>query len=84
MSLARRLKSVQPNSGNRGCRSCQWWQQIRPDSRKSINEWISANHSIMQLHEILSAPSDDPDEPPLDVSLTGWRHHMKHHKERCP
>jgi hypothetical protein len=83
MSLARRLKSAQPNSGNHGCRTCLWWLEIRPESRKSINEWISAGHSLMQLHEILSAPSDDPNEPALPVSLTGWRHHMKHHAERC-
>lgn len=83
MSLATRLKSVQPNAGNHGCQTCQWWQLIRPESRKAINEWITAGQSHMQLHEILAAPSDDPAEPPLTVSLTAWRHHMKHHDERC-
>ena len=81
MSLAQRLKSVQPNSGNRGCQSCIWLQKIRPESRKAIDEWITAGHSIMQLHEIVSSPSDDPAEPALGVSLSGWRNHLKHHDE---
>lgn len=84
MSLAHRLNAVQPNAGNHGCKSCQWWQQIRPESRASINEWIASGNSLMQLHEIITAASDDPAEPALEVSLTAWRHHMKHHGERCP
>ena len=82
MSLAHRLKAVQPNSRNDGCQSCIWWKKIRPESRAAINEWLAAGHSIMQLHEIVAAPSDDdPDEPPLTVSLSGWRNHLKHHAE---
>lgn len=83
MSLAARLKSVQPNRANDGCQSCIWWPTISSESQELINEWIDKGHSQMQLHEILSAPDDSSDDPPLMVSLSGWRFHLKHHNERC-
>lgn len=83
VSLANRLKSAHPNPTNAGCQSCKWWASIRPESRDSINAWLDAGHSQAQLYEILTGPSDDPKEPALSVSLTGWRHHMRHHAARC-
>ena len=82
MSLAARLANAQPNRRNGGCQSCQWWTQISSESQKLINEWIDAGHSQAQLHDILAA-GDDGEDPPLPVSQSGWRFHLKHHDERC-
>lgn len=82
MSLAARLVNAQPNRRNSGCQSCKWWATISADSQKLINEWIDAGHSQAQLHDILTTP-DDGDDPPLMVSQSGWRFHLKHHAERC-
>lgn len=82
-SLSDRLKSAQPNRQNRGgCVTCAWWSDIKPATRALINEWIDNEHSIKQLHEILTAPNDGS-EPPLNISITGFRLHMNHHSEKC-
>lgn len=83
MSIASRLKSAQPNRSNDGCQSCIWWGTISSESRKLIDEWIDNGYSQMQLHQILSAVDESSGEPPLEVSLSGWRFHLKHHAERC-
>lgn len=83
MSLAARLANAQPNRANNGCESCLWWDTIGAESRKLIDEWIDAGHSQAQLWDILSATDEDSDDPPLQVSLSGWRFHLKHHGERC-
>lgn len=80
-SLSDRLKSVQPNKANRNaCVTCAWIEKIKPETLTLINEWIDADNSQAQLHEILTQPSDDA--PPLKISLTGFRFHLKHHAER--
>jgi len=63
--------------------TCRWWWQVGDDTRRLINEWIDQNHSIRQLHDILTEPSDDPDEPALDISITGFRLHLNHHDQKC-
>lgn len=82
MSLAERIENARPNRGNHGCESCKWWATISAESQKLINEWIAADHSQAQLHDIITA-SDGGDDPPLRVSLSGWRFHLKHHAELC-
>lgn len=83
MSLADRLATAQPKRSNYGCQTCLWWPTISPESQKLINDWIDAGHSQAQLHAILTAPDQDSDDPPLDVSESGWRFHLKHHEQRC-
>lgn len=80
-SLSDRLKSAQPNKANRNlCVTCTWLDQVGDDILTLINQWFDADNSIAQLHEILTQPSDDA--PPLVISLTGFRFHVKHHDER--
>ena len=80
-SLSDRLKSAQPNKANRNlCVTCTWLDQVGDDILTLINQWFDADNSIAQLHEILTQPSDDA--PPLVISLTGFRVHVKHHDER--
>ena len=80
-SLSDRLKSAQPNKANRNlCVTCTWLEQVSQETRDLINQWFDADNSIAQLHEILTQPSDDA--PPLVISLTGFRFHVKHHNER--
>lgn len=82
-SIQQRLKAAQPNQSNKfGCVTCQWWQEISAETRQLINEWIDNDHSIKQLHEILTAPNDGS-EPQLHISNTGFRFHMNHHNEKC-
>jgi hypothetical protein len=85
-SINDRLISARHNVANRGCRSCDWFlNDISDDTRKLINEWIDADHSIAQLHQIISATPDEDDHEtiPLRVGDTGWRSHLRHHNERC-
>lgn len=80
-SLSDRLRSAQPNKANRNlCVTCQWLEGISPDTVQLINEWIDADNSVAQLHEILTQPADDT--PALSISMTGFRFHLKHHDER--
>lgn len=82
-SLSDRLRTAQPNRQNRGgCVTCLWWEQIKPDTRRLINEWLDNKHSVKQLYEILSAPTSD-DEPALPISMTGFRLHLNHHDTKC-
>jgi hypothetical protein len=82
-SLTDRLKSAQPNHANRKiCRTCAWLETVTPQVRTLINDWLEADHSASQLHEILKTPSDDV--TPLEISMTGFRFHLKHHFERWP
>lgn len=82
-SLSDRIKAASPKPSNTGCVTCKWWETISADTRALINEWLDAQHSLSQLHAILTATPDDPDEQPLKVSLTGLRFHIAHHDERC-
>lgn len=83
-TIADRLKSAQRNPANKGgCVTCKWWQTITDETRTLINEWIDNDHSIKQLYDILSSPSDDETEPSLEISMTGFRLHMNHHNQKC-
>lgn len=80
-SLSERLKSAQPNRANRGqCVTCAYLANVSADTVALINQWLDADNSIAQLHDILSQPSDDA--PGLVISVTGFRFHLKHHDER--
>lgn len=84
-SIANRLKSAQPyarRANQGGCVTCQWWKTIRPETRQLINQWLDNGYSGKQLWEIITAGSDG-DEPPLDISITGFRLHLNHHDEKC-
>lgn len=59
-----------------------WWETITPETRRLINEWLDNQHSLKQLHDILTAPSDGVD-PPLEISMTGFRLHLNHHDTKC-
>lgn len=84
MSLYDRIRSAQPGYNNRGCRSCEWFlESITAETRALIDDWIDGQHSLMQLFAIITESDDDTDSPPLDVSYTAWRMHVKHHVERC-
>ncbi len=76
MSLADRIGNVEPNRGNHGCVTCDWVEALAPGDRAAIDEWIEARWSVNQLWEMCR---DDPDNP-LDISLSGFRHHVRHHR----
>lgn len=82
-SLSDRIKQAQPNKANRNaCVTCTFLHGVGDETLALISEWLAADNSVAQLHEILTSPSDDGD--PLVISLTGFRFHLKHHAERFP
>lgn len=82
-SLSDRLKGAQPNKANRNlCVTCSWLESVTPQVRNLVSDWLANDHSVAQLHDILTSPSDDA--TPLKISVTGFRFHLKHHAERWP
>lgn len=77
MSLSKRLSSVVPVSSNHGCRTCQYLSTLTAEDRQAFDDWLASGHSATQLWEICCA---DPDHR-LDVTLSGFRNHMKHHEK---
>lgn len=76
MSLSDRLAGVIPSRPNRGCETCRWLETLSDRDRRSFDDWLDADYSLAQLHEIASSLEDNP----LRVSNTGMRHHVKHHR----
>ena len=75
MSLANRLAAVIPARSNRGCVTCHWLEELSPADRAAWDAWIDERRSLTQLWEI--AGSDE--NHPLDISITGLRHHVRNH-----
>ena len=85
MSLSDRLRSAHSEShpANRGCVSCEWFCELPHEIKELINEWLDGGFSLLKLHGILTAKDDTSDSPPLPVSDSAWRSHVRHHSERC-
>lgn len=82
-SLTDKLQSAQPNKANRNrCVTCEWLQGTTAQVRNLIHDWLDNDHSVQQLVDILTSPSDDVE--PLKISITGFRFHLRHHAERWP
>ncbi len=73
MSLALRLSAVIPSATNNGCRTCRYLADLSPTDRRAFDDWITEGHSATQLWEVCCADG-------LEISMTGFRHHMKHHQ----
>ena len=71
MSLVQRLASVQAHRANLGCRTCEWLQTLTAEDRKAWDDWIADGKSGQQLYEVAVMEG-------LDISLTAFRHHLKH------
>lgn len=71
MSLAQRLASVQPNNANAGCRTCKWLAAQTDTDRQAWNDWLAEGKSAQQLFEVAQLEG-------LDISLTAFRHHLRH------
>jgi hypothetical protein len=78
MSLTQRLQAVIPERSNRGCVTCQYLDDMSDADRRAFDDWVAGGYSHSQLWEICIS---DPDSP-LTISITGFRHHMKHHQPR--
>lgn len=76
MSLSKRLSSVVPLASNHGCRTCNYLTTLSKEDRQAFDDWLSSGNSATQLWEICCAD----DENRLDVTISGFRNHMKHHK----
>ena len=76
MSLANRLSAVVPERSNRGCVTCKYVETLPPRDKAAWDEWIKEGRSLAQLWEIASSDTENP----LKVSITGLRHHIRHHK----
>lgn len=71
MSLAQRLASVHPNQANNGCRTCKWLETLTDGDRQAWDEWLAAGKSAQQLYDVAVVEG-------LDISLTAFRHHLRH------
>lgn len=76
MSLSKRLSAVVPVATNHGCRTCHYVNALSPEDKKAFDDWLASGHSATQLWEICCADTDHR----LDVTISGFRNHMKHHK----
>lgn len=76
MSLANRLAEVVPTRSNRGCQTCHWLSTLTPQDNKAFSAWIDEKRSVAQLWDIATSETDNP----LKVSMTGLRHHVRHHR----
>jgi hypothetical protein len=77
MSLSKRLSSVVPVASNNGCRTCHYVSALSDADLQAFDDWLAGGNSATQLWEVCCA---DPDNP-LDVTISGFRNHMKHHKQ---
>ena len=75
MSLAKRIKAVDLSTANQTCRTCLFVAALTPEDRKAFWDWIDAGNSKAQLWELCRS-----ENPPLDVSVTQFRHHIRHHR----
>lgn len=71
MTLAARLASVQPHRSNIGCRTCMWLETLSKSDRQAWIDWLAEGKSAQQLWEVATQEG-------LQISLTGFRHHMRH------
>jgi hypothetical protein len=76
MSLAHRLAAVVPTRSNRGCQTCAYLTTLTPQDLRAFKAWIDESRSIAQLWDIATSDTDNP----LRVSITGLRHHVRHHR----
>jgi hypothetical protein len=75
MSLASRLTTVVASPSNRGCVTCAWIEGISKADRAALDAWIISQNSLSQLWEIFIGET-----PPLNVGLSGFRNHFRHHR----
>lgn len=73
MSLADRLADIKKTRTNKGCITCIFLTTLKPDDRRALDQWIKAGWSLTQLWEACCVDG-------LDISITGFRHHVRHHK----
>jgi hypothetical protein len=74
VSLADRLNADGPRRSNRGCVSCAYYLGLSKPDRVAFDVWVQEGHSTVQLWEACIT-----DTPPLTVSVTALRNHMRHH-----
>lgn len=77
MPLADRLKKIEPNRSNDGCRTCQWLTTLSEEDHAAFHQWINNGNSLMQLHKACAA---DPDNP-IPISLSALRNHLRECKK---
>lgn len=75
MGLSERIQDAKPNFVPQGCVTCKWLDTVTPADRAAIDRWITEGKSKSQLWELCTT---DPDNP-LDISLSGFRLHLRHH-----
>lgn len=73
MSLADRLKTVTPQRSNAGCETCRYLDTLPAEDRAEFDRWLHDGNSLAQLWEVCVAEG-------LQISLTGFRNHIKHHQ----
>lgn len=73
MSLSDKLSTAVPIRTNAGCITCAYLDALPAADREAFDQWVTGGHSQTQLWEVCC-------EEGLDISISGFRHHMKHHR----
>jgi len=60
-------------------------RNLGPESAAKIADAMALSAAERRFFEQLVEleQSDDPDEPALDISITGFRLHLNHHDQKC-
>jgi hypothetical protein len=75
VSLSDRLNADGPRRSNVGCVTCAYVAGLSKADRAAFDAWVLGGHSLVQLWDACAA-----DDPPLTVSVTALRNHLRHHE----
>lgn len=74
MSLSENLSNLVASRGNWGCVTCLWLEGLSKEDRGAFDDWVTKKLSLVQLWDACAL-----ENPPLKVSISGLRNHIRHH-----
>lgn len=75
MSLKVHLSTLVASRGNWGCVTCLWLEGLKQEDRAAFDDWVIKKLSLVQLWDACALET-----PPLKVSISGLRNHIRHHR----
>ena len=75
MSLSENLSNLVASRGNWGCVTCLWLEGLSKEDRGAFDDWVTKKLSLVQLWDACAL-----EVPPLKVSISGLRNHIRHHQ----
>jgi hypothetical protein len=75
VSLSENLSNLVASRGNWGCVTCLWLEKLSKEDRGAFDDWVTKKLSLVQLWDACAL-----ENPPLKVSISGLRNHIRHHQ----